>query len=445
MYNIPVIQTLLETIPESISLFFLCAVLLGLSGRTVMYRVLCVGAFHAIVCDTIQDILHIQGFTIETAIIFLILLMTGFRLSVHRALLGILITMIIGATLQVLTFWVTSELTSVPLDSLIPNIAISIPLANFSNFMVFLIGEFLRRKGVYIRLFIRDTEGLMKDSFLQILSVLLPIFLGISLILYFTLHNPSSSTLLLGLFAFIDFIIVGTVWVWVQNLRARHEALELASFLANAEELSTEVRGLKHDFLNQLQLLESLASIQDVTRLRNVLSAMIHETSIYLPFIQCENRYLQAILITKSRHFAQRNVTLNVSIADDYREPSIPPLSLIRVLTNLLDNACDAAETAGGEILFDVVSSDTSTTFKIENSSEKTIDLELVRKKGVSTKGGTHSGLGLYITDRLIRKCGGRMFIDNKPGKVQIVAIFPHASGERNEQLHLASSKNADQ
>lgn len=160
-------------------------------------------------------------------------------------------------------------------------------------------------------------------------------------------------------------------------------------------------RALKHDYNNILQAYSGYIALGDVPQIeryhKSVLSTMLAASGqVDISGKGAQNPVLIAVLTQKCELAATRDVTLRIDIACDISNLCLRDIDLIRVVTNLLDNAIDAAaESPRRTVLFSAEpGTDKSLLLVISNSTAGEIDLSAIMVTGYTSKAG-HMGYGV--------------------------------------------------
>ncbi|MDL2294162.1 ATP-binding protein, partial [Ruminococcaceae bacterium OttesenSCG-928-D13] len=211
---------------------------------------------------------------------------------------------------------------------------------------------------------------------------------------------------------------------------AQHEALALAEnrlgmLRAHYRELDAQVdtmRGLHHDFRQQLVLVRSLAEQQDWPRLQSFLDDYSQGASPGGQMVYCENETVNII----TRYYAAACREAGIRFEAKYHLPaqlSWPDATLNVVLGNLLENAVAACQGMAGEDRFIRVTGSQKGgkgVFIVENSFEGTL-----RPRGAvfaSTKPG--GGQGLRSVQTAARQAGGSAIFTAAEGRFTAMVVL---------------------
>jgi signal transduction histidine kinase len=153
-----------------------------------------------------------------------------------------------------------------------------------------------------------------------------------------------------------------------------------------------------------------------------LVSTEVDRGSVPLRTEACDLRELCASAVESARMRAPETIELSVDVPEGtvvHTDPS----RLRQVVVNLLDNAVKYSPD-GGCVDVRVAASDGSVAIEVadeglgipeeaqERIFEKFVRLDPEMRRGV---GG--SGLGLYISQELVERMGGRLRVDSRPGR----------------------------
>lgn len=115
----------------------------------------------------------------------------------------------------------------------------------------------------------------------------------------------------------------------------------------------------------------------------------------------------------------EAGVSLDLHLPGDHPQVWMPPADLVRVLTNLLVNACDAVTgLPDGSIDVAVGNGDGVTLTVADNGQGMTEEQKgRVFELFYTTKGVKGHGIGLYQCYNIVTGCGGRIGVETAPGQ----------------------------
>lgn len=196
----------------------------------------------------------------------------------------------------------------------------------------------------------------------------------------------------------------------------------------NITEMINTIRGQRHDFLNHLQVINILYQQNKHEALGEYLNEMLHESSRYNEILKIDNPILSALINAKITQAELRGIKLETDIGSGFPGLPIASMDIARILGNLIDNALDAVESAAVDkiVNLQVYEEGPFIISRVSNPWDgNREELEKTIKKGLSTKGAGHSGLGVYICQVLARKMHGRCDYTLEPGRITFTLTIP--------------------
>lgn len=247
------------------------------------------------------------------------------------------------------------------------------------------------------------------------------IILLITLIVYITKQD----FLVLGYFAIVCivilFFILNQLIFNLNNSYIEKYQLEsinvinkvISKYMIESQKNSLEIRKMKHDIKNQLNIAKMLPKEEGNQILDNLANSFENLDT----FVDTGNIYIDAILNSKSKDYPDIKFNYTLSIID---LSFIEEIDLISILINLIDNAAQAQDNIYNKYI-DI--------FIIMNKNKVEINLknpfDYIKKENdllVTTKGRNH-GLGLKIVTSIVEKYNGLIntFIDEEKFNVYIL------------------------
>jgi len=159
--------------------------------------------------------------------------------------------------------------------------------------------------------------------------------------------------------------------------------------------------------------------LEEVERLEQILANVMNFSRPGEPLLRtrCANETVEAVCAFHENAFAERSVVVHKALDPSCPEQQYDPDQIRQVLLNLIQNALDAMPN-GGELTVEtqnrgdhvrIVVSDTG-----EGMSREVIDT-LFQPFYTTKVGGT--GLGLSVSQKIIRDHGGRIAVVSEPGR----------------------------
>lgn len=213
---------------------------------------------------------------------------------------------------------------------------------------------------------------------------------------------------------------IGTSSGLVLTFRKKQEIDLMAHELSQVQNYSEMLRSQTHEYSNSLHTIVGMIQIEAY---EEVLNYIAEETQGHRELIRflTENvpdRTLSSLIIGKFMYAHEQKVEFKID--RESRMIDIPDTldrhGLITILGNLLQNAIDAALQSdkphavalsmsdfGNDLIFEVEDSGSGISEEVRQN---------IFEKGVSTKGGTKRGYGLYLAKKSINALGGEIYFD---------------------------------
>lgn len=227
---------------------------------------------------------------------------------------------------------------------------------------------------------------------------------------------------------------VGTI----VTLRDRTELDTLTRELDGARSTTDALRAQGHEFFNQLHTVAGLIELGEYDEAARFIARTTdaHERLADTVTDRIRDPSLAALLIAKSSAAAERGAQLRIADETEFPEGADPDVSaLLTVVGNLVDNALEALEGAGGWVEVFVAHRSDGTLVRVRDSGPG-VAPELAREvfsHGFTTKvarSGGSRGLGLALTRQACVRRGGWVEVYNEQGAV-FTAMLPTAEPGR--------------
>lgn len=218
----------------------------------------------------------------------------------------------------------------------------------------------------------------------------------------------------------VDLVFLRVIQDLVQKKRLEEQQALQARHYAALMEQQQNIRALRHDLANHLMTVNVLAQkdaaqseayIQDLTRQFREMTAIDF----------CENKTADAVLYGKHAEAASAGINFTVDAVLP-EEVGIKELDLMSLMSNLIDNALDAAKlTEEKRVTISLRKESGAVLLKVENSilPGRTIDSRKTTKRDK----GMH-GLGLGIAESICKKYRGSISIQSGDSSVEVSAML---------------------
>ncbi|MBB3113602.1 flagellar basal body-associated protein FliL [Paenibacillus phyllosphaerae] len=246
-------------------------------------------------------------------------------------------------------------------------------------------------------------------------------------------HQFFSIALIMIVVTIISLIVAFLV---VTSYRKSQDKLARAAQETYVDEINglfQAIRAQRHDFMNHVQTIHSLAQLGKIDDLKAYSAELTGEIRQMNDMINIGNPAIAALIRSKMSQAEALKIELTIRLEDMNKLAlGVKSLDLTRVLGNLIDNAFDEVMllpeeernvTVGGTLVNGYLE------FTVSNSCS---DLSFVQnnpifKSGFSTKGEGHSGLGLSIVKSIVESYKGSVQVNTETiSKIAFIVRIPH-------------------
>jgi two-component system sensor histidine kinase AgrC len=235
-----------------------------------------------------------------------------------------------------------------------------------------------------------------------------------------------------GLFVILMLVSVFILQKWYLRELKKEVGDTEDTYQLEIQSLISSVQSLRHDFSNHIQVLHGLLKLEHHDKALDYLATLSREVHLIESIkLDVSNPGLSVLLQIKKLSAQNHNIDINFDVSNDSFN-TIKTTDLIKLLSNLIDNAIEAAtELPEQERKMNIVCKVDSNNymFEIKNTgpaiNEK--DKEHIFKSGFSTKKvrqGKMRGQGLFIVKEVVSRYGGKISINsNKSETIASVEI----------------------
>lgn len=218
-------------------------------------------------------------------------------------------------------------------------------------------------------------------------------------------------------------ILIVIAFLLIQNWYQRELKSEIGdtedTYYKESQTLLTSVQSLRHDFINHIQVLHGLLKLEKHKQAFDYVTNLFNESQSFSTIkLNIDNPVLSVFFQKKKLAAQNRAIKLNLAINHDTFE-EMKMTDLIKILSNLLDNAMEATEMLPEQDRTVSVLSEVESNhyiIQVKNSGPKIQDVEKVFVRGFSTKDMKNSqsrGQGLFIVNEMVSKYGGKITIES--------------------------------
>lgn len=221
----------------------------------------------------------------------------------------------------------------------------------------------------------------------------------------------------------------------VLTIRPTSEIEQLTNEVSQIKSISDNIRAQNHEYLNRLNTIYGLISLEQYDEARELISDEVKERQDIVVFLtsSVKDPYIAACLLGKINRSKELKVHLEIDEESNLAQipESFNSKLFVTVLGNIIDNAMEAASKTkgeqanvkvsftdfGSELIFDVEDNGNG----VPEDWHKEIYIE-----GFTTKDGENHGLGLAIVKNTIDVMNGKIYLSTSDsGGAQFTIVIP--------------------
>lgn len=205
------------------------------------------------------------------------------------------------------------------------------------------------------------------------------------------------------------------------GLVKRYYDIGIEDTIKNLEELNTTLRAQRHDYINHMQIVYGLLELDEYQDAKEYLEPVFIDIMKVSKALKTSKPALNALLQAKMETARRENIDLFLEVTSDLHNIKIEQWELCKVLANLIDNAITAVNEIEKvrSIHIDIGEDIHHYKFCIYNNGPviPKSQLELIFKKGYSTKKEEGHGFGLMIIKQILDNNNGSIEVESREGK----------------------------
>jgi signal transduction histidine kinase len=247
------------------------------------------------------------------------------------------------------------------------------------------------------------------------------------------LNQQFRTLLLLVAICTVLLLLVVLIIIKLVN-RSNHMAVSQTAqtYIEEMNEMFLNIRGQRHDFVNHVNVIYNYMQLGKIDSLKKYVMELVGEVRQQNDIIEIGQPAISALVQSKWTSALTRKIQLRLKY-DPIELPinGIQSTDIVRIMGNLIDNAFDEVEELPFEqryVELQIGSEDHALVFCIRNPvrDPEGLDTNAILSAGYTSKGIGHQGLGLYITQHLIKKYKGQMDIRLEQGLIRFSVILPY-------------------
>lgn len=224
-----------------------------------------------------------------------------------------------------------------------------------------------------------------------------------------------TGSFLLLLIALVIYLNLKLSAIQQSQLRClREEQIKhMEQYTSQIENLYTEVRSIRHDYINVMLSLSHGIEDENITEIKTVYNEVLSglnaslQSSKYslINLSKLKVPAIKSILSSKIIYAQQNGIEVNIEISSDVTTTYFDLLDYIRVIAIFLDNAIEASlstDLPEMSVAF-IEEDDSQTVIIVNNAPDSYIDKRRIFESGFSTK-GDNRGIGLATVKDILNK-----------------------------------------
>lgn len=234
-----------------------------------------------------------------------------------------------------------------------------------------------------------------------------------------------------GLFVVILILLILCMQRWYQRAIKAAVGETEETYQEELRSVISSMRSIRHDFVNHMQVLYGLIECGYYDKARDYVQSLMKETKLLDLTVRIANPALMVLFHRKWEQAKSKQIVMQFAECSDPIE-SIPSIDLIKILSNLIDNAIEAAEIAHGEKRISIFccSDGEHVVFEVENTGPEILPEQRVHifEHGYTTKSEETTaarGTGLTIVAAVVRKHRGKIEVWSERGITRFTVRLP--------------------
>lgn len=229
---------------------------------------------------------------------------------------------------------------------------------------------------------------------------------------------------------FIIIIIVSFLFLqrWYQKEVTKEVGYAENTYQSELSTLIASVSSFRHDYINHIQVIQGLLQIGAYDKALEYVTSLNKEVSMIEKLkLNIDHPGLAILLQTKKIAAENYQIDMDFGISQNAFD-HIKSIDLIKILSNLIDNAIEATmELPESNRKIEVICTADAAKyiFQVTNTSIKKIEPDLIFKQGYTTKDRDVKkirGQGLFIVKEIVKKNKGFISIKSTDDDMKVIA-----------------------
>ena len=438
MEQMPLYMVSLQSFPETLILIYIGLVLAG--AKVSDKNIIIIALIGATLSYFIRILPIPPGSNVFIQLPVIVILLFGVcKLSLWLSVVSIILGFLCVSFAEMLFIPLVSYISGISIQEALatPLWRILFPLPEFA--FLALITFYLRHKDIHIfKVINTDMPGFKiygKPLIILSLSVGL-VVLGFYYQFFIERKQlPLDSILTPLLLVILVAVVLSLSLSWKMLSAARQEKLvELQQFhITNLLEMTQIIKAQRHDFVNHLQVIYGLVNLGHTDQTQDYIQTLYKDVQVTNNILQLAFPELSALLLVKTGVATARNISLEIIQKSDLSSLMVPPMELVTVVGNLLNNAMEAVENLEPNLkTVKLKIYENSGLYIIQTQNPGYMPPEIKNKifePGFSTKTGDR-GTGLASVKYQVEKHNGMVLVSSHPENgTRFTICYPRGKG----------------
>ena len=203
----------------------------------------------------------------------------------------------------------------------------------------------------------------------------------------------------------------------------------IKEYLTDLENLNIKLRTQRHEYLNEMQVVYGLLELNEYEDALEYLKPIYADIAKVGKALKTSRPAVNALLRAKMEHAEKNQVELFVEVSSALEGIKLEQWDLCKIIGNLVDNAVTAVAVNENEKQVHIHISEDSSFYRISVYNNGPViprdKMDLIFKKGYSSKKEQGHGLGLGIIRDIVTLCHGNINVSSQEGKTEFEVVIP--------------------
>ncbi|MFC5402853.1 sensor histidine kinase [Cohnella soli] len=423
--------TLLVSFPQAFVMWVFCFSFIEPKPNRLYCKIFLLTIVHSVYTDAFVSWLPLKIHLLNSIAAALILTLLIFKeFTLRKRLLILLFVYLVGFIMDILASVFAFYFTNLSSrEEMYDKYLLSMMGIYYPLFVVLLVVAWMINKRSYLATK-SALASLLRGEKMAFANVIILIsiqflLLGALQLFQITSENINPTLKAALIYVLIVVSLLALIFMIRLLIRSREQAARMTQevYVEEINDMFTSIRGQRHDFLNHVQVIHTMAQMGKTEQLKNYVEDLVMETRDVSDIVHHTSPALAAIAQSKTTVALGKGIAFACELPVDWspQETTVKVIDMIKILGNLVDNAFDESEKLSMEHRHVTVSiragEDRRIELVVSNNGRPIAGQDKSRffDSGYSTKGEGHSGLGLAIVQERVKHYNGELHFTSEP------------------------------